>query len=102
MTLLTDLVLRTTFMVGTIVLAFLTCWFPFAVMFTLSPFNDDNILYDNKDLVTWLGNTNHTSISSLSKECPGYANSFLNPLIYAIMYPAIRAAMRKQIENVFC
>ena len=50
---------RITLMVGTIVLTFLVSWFPFALMFALSPFSQDigNFFSDNKlvDFVTWLG-----------------------------------------------
>ena len=50
---------RITLMVGTVVLTFLFCWFPFALMFALSPFSPDigHFFTDNNlvDFVTWLG-----------------------------------------------
>ena len=50
---------RITLMVGTIVLTFLLCWFPFALKFALSPFSRviEDFFSDNKlvDFVTWLG-----------------------------------------------
>ena len=90
-------------MVGTIVLAFLCCWFPFAVWFALSPFSPDIKQFfsnhDLVDLVTWLGKAVVEEIDPLQL-CSGYAHSFLNPMIYAIMNPTIRTAMRIQIGNV--
>lgn len=51
---------RITMMVGTIVFTFLLCWFPFALMFALSPFSQDIEDFFTKnnlvDFVTWLGN----------------------------------------------
>ena len=96
---------RTNMMVGFIVLTFLFCWFPFAIMFALSPFSPGirHFFRDNKleDLVTWLGN--HSVIIPSSKELySGYSNSFLNPMIYAIMNPTIRKTMKKQMGKVFC
>ena len=96
---------RITLMVGTIVLTFLFCWFPYALMFALSPFSPDieHFFTDNHlvDLVTWLGKyQDHQSCSHT--DWSGYTNSFLNPIIYAIMNPSIRTTMKKQLENIFC
>ena len=103
---------RITLMVGTIVLTFLVCWFPFALMFALSPFSQhiEDFFTDNNlvDFVTWLGKsqTDHhtalTDLNTLTTHYSGYTNSFLNPVIYAIMNPSIRTTMKKQLENIFC
>ena len=61
---------RITLMVGTVVLTFLFCWFPFALMFALSPFSPKvgHFFTDNNlvDSVTWLGRYHHHTYHSYS------------------------------------
>jgi len=77
---------KITTMMAVIVGTFVLCWFPFAVMFILLPYNADvaEYLFANPyiiEIITWIG----------------YVNSSLNPMIYAIMNPEIKNGMLRLI-----
>ena len=63
------IVFRTTLMVGTVVLVFLSCWFPFAVWFALSTFSQtikEFFNHDMVDFVIWLGKASFKGIIVMS------------------------------------
>ena len=91
-------------MVGVVVLTFLICWFPFALMFAGSPFSDTLATFFNRykieASVTWLGKEGHITIYNPNNFCPAYTNSCLNPVIYAAMNTGIRRGMVAVVKRV--
>ena len=95
---------RLTLMVGVVVLSFLICWFPFALMFAGSPFCsslasffDD---YGMEEPVTWLGKAGYILVTGYNYTCVAYTNSCLNPVIYAAMNTGIRKGMCKMVMRI--
>ena len=93
-------------MVGAVVLSFLICWFPFALMFAGSPFCSSLATFfaDHglEEPVTWLGKAGHILVTGYDHTCVAYTNSCLNPVIYAAMNTGIRKGMSNMIRRITC
>ena len=82
--------MRVAVMIGIVIILFLICWFPFfllnILLYHACPCNNNHYLYPFIPFAKYMH----------------YANSLMNPIIYAYRYPDYRDAFKKLLFNCAC
>ena len=94
-------------MVGVVVISFLICWFPFALMYAGSPLSKIiETFFAQPGLeegVIWLGKICKDIFSKvIIYYFAAYSNACINPIIYAVMNKVIRKGMITTIRRITC
>ena len=82
--------MRVAVMIGIVIILFLICWLPFfllnILLYHACPCDNNHYLYSFIPVAKYMH----------------YANSLMNPIIYAYRYPDYRGALKKLLSNCAC